>query len=172
MELCSKNNLYDLTRDLNNKNQLLKENFIWEIFLKICIGVGYLHKEGVIHRDLKIPNIFISKGGNAKVGDFGISKLIESQAIKSFHGTLEYAAPEIFNFQEYNDKVDTWGMGCVLYELCKLDFPFGTNIIQLKDKVCNADYQPIPPKFSQNMNTVIKQLFEVDQNKRLSIKNF
>ena len=173
MELCSKNNLFDLTREIKKKNQSLNENFIWEIFIKICIGVGYLHKEEVIHRDLKTSNIFISKDGYPKVGDFGISKLLESGFAQSIHGTSYYAAPELWNYQKYNDKVDTWGMGCILYELCKLDYPFNDiSIIALKEKICNADYPPIPENFSKNMNKAIKQLFEVDQNKRLSLKNF
>ena len=95
MELCSKNNLFDLTREIKEKNQTLNENFIWEIFIKICIGVGYLHKEEVIHRDLKTSNIFISKDGYPKVGDFGISKLLESKFAQSIHGTSYYAAPEL-----------------------------------------------------------------------------
>ena len=173
MELCSKNNLFDLTRAMNKKHQTLNENFIWELFIKINIGVGFLHKEEVIHRNLKTSNIFISKDGYPKVGDFGISKFLESNFVQSIYRTSLYAPPELWNYQEYNDKVDTWGMGCILYELCKLDYPFNdTNIVALKEKICNADYTPIPDNFSQNMNKAIKQLLEVDQSKRLSIKNF
>lgn len=80
MELCSFN-LFDLTKNINKKHQSLNENFIWEFFIKVSIGVGYLHKEDVIHLDLKTSNIFISKDGNIKVGYFGISKILESPFI-------------------------------------------------------------------------------------------
>lgn len=173
MELCSKKNLFDLTRDMKKKNQILNENFIWELFIKISIGVGYLHKEDVIHRDLKTSNIFISEYGNPKVGDFGFSKLLESEFINSIHGALFYRAPELWNSKNYNNKVDVWAMGCILHELCYLDYTFQANsALEIIENICNASYPSISSEFSLNMNKAINQLLEVDQNKRLSIKNF
>jgi NIMA (never in mitosis gene a)-related kinase len=97
MELCSNKNLFDLTRDTKKDNQILEENFIWEFFLKICIGVGYLHKNHVIHRDLKTSNIFLTKNGNIKIGDLGISKLLETtnMQMQTSNGTPYYSAPEL-----------------------------------------------------------------------------
>ena len=173
MELCPKNNLFDFTRKLKNKNQALNENFIWELFIKIIIGIEYLHIKGIIHSNLKTSNIFISQDGNVKVGDYALYKILKLPNIKDRNGTSFYLPPELWNSQEYNDKADTWGMGCILYELCKLDYPFNDgNISSLKEKICKADYPPIPDNFSKNMNMALKQLLEVDQNKRLSLKDF
>ena len=175
MELCSDKNLFDLTRDSKKDNQILGENFIWEFFLKICIGVGYLHKNHVIHRDLKTSNIFLTKNGNIKIGDLGISKLLETtnMQMQTSNGTPYYSAPELWNYQKYDRRVDSWGMGCILYELCKLDYPFyDDSIIALKEAICSADYLPIPSNYSENMKKAISQLFEVDQNNRIDIKNF
>ena len=175
MELCSDKNLFDITRDTKKENQTFEENFIWEFFLKICIGVGYLHKKHVIHRDLKTSNIFLTKNGNVKIGDLGISKLLETtnMQMKTTNGTPYYSAPELWNYQQYDRRVDSWGMGCILYELCKLDYPFyDDSIIALKEAICSADYSPIPTNYSENMKKAISQLFEVDQNKRIDVKSF
>lgn len=173
MELCPKNNLFDFTRKLKNKNQILNENFIWELFIKIIIGVGYLNKEGVIHNNLKTSNIFIFQDGNVKVGDYAIYKILKLPNIKSKNGTLFYIPQEFWNSQENNDKVDSLGLGCILYELCKLDYPYNNdNIFALRENTNRSDYPPIPCNFSKNMNTAINQLLEADQNKRLSLKDF
>ena len=173
MELCPKNNLFDLTRKLKNKNQALNENFIWELFIKIIIAVGYLNKEGIIHNNLKTTNIFISQDGNVKVGDYAIYKILKLSHIKIKNKTSFYLPPEFWNYQENNDKIDSWGLGCILYELCKLDYPFNDdNIFALKENTNISDYPPIPCNFSKNISTAIKQLLEMDPNKRLSLKDF
>ena len=160
MEIHPKINLFDLTRKLKNKNQTLNENFIWEIFIKITIGVEYFNKKGVIHSNLKTSNIFISQNGNVKVGDYAINKI------------LKLSNTELCNNQENYDKEDSWRLGCILYELCKLDYPFNDNIFVPIDKINISDYPLILYNFSKNMNSAINQLLEKNQNKRLSPKDF
>jgi serine/threonine protein kinase len=122
---------------------------------------------------LKTSNIFISQDGNIKVGDYAIYKILKLSNIKSKNGTSFYLPPEFWNNQENNDKVDSWGLGCILYELCKLDYPFNDdNIFAHRENIYKSYYPPIPCNFSKNMNKAIKQLLEVDQNKRLSLKDF
>ena len=52
-------------------NKLFTENFVWKVFIQICLGVHYLHSQNVLHRDLKTLNIFLTKDKEAKIGDFG-----------------------------------------------------------------------------------------------------
>ena len=93
--------------------------------------------------------------------------------MQSINGTSLYAAPEIWNHENYNIKIDTWAIGCILYELCKLDYAFyEENVHALYNKVCSADYSPIPTYYSENMKKAISQLLEIDQEKRLTIKRF
>ena len=171
MELCPKNNLFDFTRKLKSKNQTLNENFIWELFIKIAIGVAFLNRECVIHSNLKTSNIFICEDGNVKVGECAIYNILKLSNIKNKKGASFYLPPEIWNNQVIYDKVDSWGLGCVLYELCKLDNPFKDEEFFQGEKN-RSEYSPIPDNFSKNMNTAIQQLLETDQNKRLSIKDF
>ena len=65
------------------------------MFYKIISSVRYLHKKNFVHRDLKPENILISKNLRPKLADFGTSNLKDKMG-KTFCGTLEYMAPEIF----------------------------------------------------------------------------
>jgi NIMA (never in mitosis gene a)-related kinase len=93
--------------------------------------VKYLHDKHILHRDLKVLNVFINEEGLCKLGDFGVSKQLESsEMLTSTHvGTAYYLPPEICNNNSYDHKVDIWMLGCLLYELCALSKPFeGDNL--------------------------------------------
>ena len=76
------------------------------------------HKSKIIHRDIKTDNIFVSDDGDFKLGDFGVSKkLSDSSRATSMKGTPNYIAPEIYLGQEYNETVDLYSLGIVLYRL-------------------------------------------------------
>lgn len=54
------------------KGMVFHENIIWKMFIQICLGIHYLHcQKGILHRDLKALNIFLTKENDAKIGDFG-----------------------------------------------------------------------------------------------------
>ena len=106
--------------------------------MQICLAVKYLHDKRILHRDLKVLNVFISEDGLCKLGDFGVSKQLESsEVLTSTHvGTAYYLPPEICNNNSYDNKVDIWMLGCLLYELCSLSKPFeGDNLFVRKIKI-------------------------------------
>ena len=93
---------------------------------EIILALEYLHKNGVIYRDLKPDNILISASGHLKLADFGLSKMYvdESYSSNSFVGTHAYLAPEIVAKLSYGKSVDWYGLGAVLYEFCVGRPPF------------------------------------------------
>ena len=82
----------------------------------------YIHDLKILHRDLKTSNMFLTSNGTIKIGDFGISKVLEetAQNAETVVGTPYYLSPEICQNKPYSFKSDVWSIGCILYELCTL----------------------------------------------------
>ena len=121
MEHCAKGDLSTFLE--NRKGHLLSEKYIWKFFLQICLGLFHLHKNNIIHRDLKSLNVFLTKDFTVKIGDMGAAKIVENPSesnLKSKVGTPYYLSPEICKNQFYSNKSDIWALGCILYELCTL----------------------------------------------------
>ena len=130
MEFCSNLDLRSFINEHKKENKLINEQTLWEIILNLCNGIKIIHNNNMIHRDLKPENIFISDNYKIKIGDFGISKILnETNYAQTFAGTLLYMAPEMINGDKYTNKVDIWALGCIIYELCTLDYCFSDNNI-------------------------------------------
>ncbi len=82
-------------------------------------GIKFCHDNGVIHRDIKEDNIFVSAEGSYEIGDFGVSKVLkDSSRAESLKGTPNYLAPEVYlNKGGYTRSVDLYSLGIVLYRL-------------------------------------------------------
>lgn len=123
MEYCET----DLKQFINNyksEKNYISESLILDFVLDICCGLKEIHSHNIIHRDLKPENLFVSNQLKIKIGDFGISKQLESplEYTQSKNiGTFLYMAPEMILESEYNYKVDIWALGCIVYELCTLN---------------------------------------------------
>lgn len=84
MEFCNRGDLQNLIKKAKDKNvQGLKENVIWNITLQIMLGLYYLHKKHILHRDLKSANVFLMKDETkshylVKIGDLGVAKLMDT----------------------------------------------------------------------------------------------
>lgn len=82
----------------------------------ICRGLSLCKKYGIVHRDIKPDNIFISPSGSYKLGDFGIARIIEKTTLgMSRKGTYEYMAPEVYWGREYGASADLYSLGMVMY---------------------------------------------------------
>ena len=86
-----------------------------QIAKDMCGALILCKKYGIIHRDIKPQNIFVSKNGDYKLGDFGIAKTIEKTSGGTKIGTYKYMAPEVYNNQPYNLTADIYSLGLVLH---------------------------------------------------------
>ncbi len=116
----------------------------------LVMGIQALHSKNVLHRDLKSANIFLTSNKYVKIGDFGISKVLDSTSAKTFVGTPYYLSPEVCSNKKYDLRSDLWSLGCILYELCTLSYPFqANNILSLAMKITTEEVAPIPSTYSK-----------------------
>jgi serine/threonine protein kinase len=115
MELMAGGDVFDRIIDLNNYT----EKDARDLAKILLVAVDYMHKSGVVHRDIKPQNIFLeSKDDNSaiKVGDFGFAKRVHTpKSLNQRCGTPSYVAPEILKNQPYDQSCDMWSVGVVLY---------------------------------------------------------
>ena len=162
---CDGDNLRSFINKHINENLLIEENILKSIIKQICIGIKEIHDKQIIHRDLKPENIFINKNMKIKIGDFGISKQLDSyktQITKNKALTNYYASPEILNKGIYNQKSDIWSIGCIIYELFNLSIYFNDKISEDIKKI-NSDI------YNKKWQRLIDSLLQTDYQKRFDI---
>ena len=113
----------------------------------MCLGMKHIHDRKIIHRDIKGANVFLTRKGIVKIGDFGIAKVLShtDQKRRTRVGTPPCMSPEIIEKKPYNNKTDVWSMGVILYELCALKLPFDAQ---------GFDAQGIPLLFPKNVSGI------------------
>ena len=96
----------------------LQEKEVIQMGLDLSKALGYCRKLHIIHRDVKPENIFVSRFGDFKLGDFGIARELErTMSGFSKKGTYSYMAPEMYKGEKYDSRVDIYSLGIVLYKL-------------------------------------------------------
>lgn len=102
-------------RDYVIEHTMTKKEIV-KLGIDICKALVLCQKYNILHRDIKPDNIFISKDGDFKLGDFGIARKVENyQMGLSIKGSYEYMAPEVYQGKAYDTRVDIYSLGIVLY---------------------------------------------------------
>jgi NIMA (never in mitosis gene a)-related kinase len=126
MEHCPGGDLAALIQGCTRCGNRLAEATIWRYTLQLCSALSFIHLKKILHRDLKAANVFLGRNGDIRLGDFGVSKVLEktSDLAKTRVGTPYFMSPELCRSQAYSAKSDIWALGCLVYELCALRPPF------------------------------------------------
>ena len=154
------------------------EKYTAYVMYQIFSAINYCHNMNIIHRDLKPENILIvSKNKsnnypNIKIGDFGMSKVVEKNAIQNlFVGTIYYVAPEVIK-KKYNEKCDIWSCGVIMYVLLTKKPPFdGDMAEEIIASIEKGEYDLKSPPFdkiSKSALDLIQKLLNKDVEKRIS----
>jgi len=144
-----------------------------DIVTQLCSGLGYAHKEGIVHRDVKPANVFILQDGTVKLLDFGIAKLAASTLTRQGDvvGSAPYMSPEqIAGAQDLDGRSDVWSTGVLLYELLTGRKPFdGEGLTTVIAGILREQPPPIeryvPGLPKQLLDCVAKSL-EKDRDRR------
>jgi len=164
LELCRRRSLMEL----HKRRKAVTEPEARYFMRQIALGVKYLHDHKIIHRDLKLGNLFLSDEMDVKIGDLGLATRVDydGERKRTLCGTPNYIAPEVICKKGHSYEVDVWSMGCILYTLLVGRPPFETS--SLKDtyqKIKKNEYQ-IPPHLSAPAATLLKTLLADDPTKR------
>lgn len=161
MEHCEGGDLRQLVKTKSKAGCHFPENQIMHWFVQCARALSYIHAQKILHRDLKTSNIFLSNITTVKLGDFGISRVLDTttEAAVTVVGTPYYMSPEVCRSEPYNFKSDVWALGCVLYELCMLKHAFESkSLLGLVYKIVSDHYDPVPDFYSANLNELIRRL--------------
>ncbi|KAJ9064978.1 Serine/threonine-protein kinase plk1 [Entomophthora muscae] len=111
MEICRHGSLQDLI----SRRKKLTEPEVRFYMLQILKAVAHLKKNQIIHRDLKLANIFIAEDMTLKIGDFGLAGKPDSRDDRTIWcGTLNYIAPEVLDQEVHSYEVDMWALGIIM----------------------------------------------------------
>ncbi|KAK2750520.1 serine/threonine-protein kinase KIN2 [Onygenales sp. PD_40] len=149
----------------------LKEKQARKFGRQIASALDYCHRNNIVHRDLKIENILISKTGDIKIIDFGLSNLFSPKGqLKTFCGSLYFAAPELLQARQYTGpEVDVWSFGIVLYVLVCGKVPFDDQSMpQLHAKIKKGVVE-YPQGLSSDCRHIISRMLVTDPKQRASL---
>uniref|UniRef100_A0A669EM53 Myosin light chain kinase, smooth muscle n=1 Tax=Oreochromis niloticus TaxID=8128 RepID=A0A669EM53_ORENI len=153
----------------------LTEREVIKYMLQIIDGVNFIHKQGIVHLDLKPENIMcINKtGSKIKLIDFGLARRLENAGtLKVLFGTPEFVAPEVINYEPISYPTDMWSIGVICYILLSGLSPFmGDNDNETLSNVTSATWDFEDEAFdeiSDNAKDFITKLLKKDMKARLS----
>ena len=134
------------------------------IFKQIVSSIYHLHKNGIVHRDIKDENIIVDEKGVIKLIDFGSAGYVKQGPFDVFVGTIDYASPEVLGGEKYEGKPqDIWALGILLYTMLYKENPF-YNV----DEIMEGDLR-IPYVISETSLTLIKKILVRDVDERPTI---
>ncbi|WFD28294.1 hypothetical protein MNAN1_003302 [Malassezia nana] len=141
------------------------------MFGQICLGVAYIHEQGIVHRDLKLENILLDEHRRVKLSDFGFTREYQPhQLLQTKCGTLGYSAPEVLSDLRYfGPEIDVWSMGVILYVLLCGYLPFeDDNESVIQWKIIHEDVE-IPSTLSPDARDLLLRILQKDGQRRISI---
>ena len=174
MEYCDGMDLKKYITVHKNSNNMINKREIYHIITRICLGLKEAHEKCLIHRDLKPENIFLCLDSNVKIGDFGIAKQLNNlnEYAETKIGTIIYMAPERIKGEKYTNKVDIWSLGCIIHELCTLNYCFYDKSIDvLIKKIKECKYSKIDEKiYGEDLQCLIELLLDENVKQRPDIE--
>jgi eukaryotic-like serine/threonine-protein kinase len=129
-----------------DKAKLLKVSKLLRVFEQVAAGLVHMHKQGVVHADLKPGNIMMGKKGAVKVIDYGLA-WIKGEPKDRVQGTPEYMAPETVQRKMINERTDIYNFGATMYRLVTLKLPPtiipGVEGIEMTEKQYQEQFVPV-----------------------------
>ena len=174
MELATNGNLYNLIQ--NNKKEKVKNiDLIKKLIIQTIEIIKYLHSLNIIYRDIKPENLLLDKEYNIKLCDYGwATYFTPGKFLTVYCGTPEYVSPEMLKKYPYNEKVDIWGIGVLIFELVFGYAPFSSNFNEDRYNNIKAGKINWPNNLNDEYNDLkdlISKILKVNPNERVSLED-
>ncbi|ELP95184.1 calcium-dependent protein kinase, putative [Entamoeba invadens IP1] len=170
MDFMHGGDLYDYL--VSNGIQCEKNTKI--VMLQLLSASRYLHSMNIVHRDIKLENILLTRSNRieeVKLSDFGLSVEIDENSVLTDQvGTSYYMAPELYRKEPYGFKVDIWACGVVMYSLLFGKFPFDGEGQELVANILRGKFT-FPKEVSDNAKSLLKGLLATKVTERFCSKN-
>ncbi|XP_004442063.1 PREDICTED: serine/threonine-protein kinase PLK3 [Ceratotherium simum simum] len=167
LELCSRKSLAHIWK----ARHTLLEPEVRYYLRQILSGLKYLHQKGILHRDLKLGNFFITENMELKMGDFGLATRLEppEHRKKTICGTPNYVAPEVLQRQGHGPEADVWSLGCVMYTLLCGSPPFETVDLKETYRCIKQVHYTLPASLSLPARQLLATILRASPQDRPSI---
>uniref|UniRef100_A0A8C8E585 Serine/threonine-protein kinase PLK n=1 Tax=Otus sunia TaxID=257818 RepID=A0A8C8E585_9STRI len=167
LELCRRRSLLEL----HKRRKALSEPEVRYYLRQTILGCQYLHSHRVIHRDLKLGNLFLSDDMEVKIGDFGLATKVEydGERKKTLCGTPNYIAPEVLGKKGHSFEVDIWSIGCIMYTLLVGKPPFETSCLKETYIRIKKNEYTIPKHINPVAANLIQKMLRSDPATRPTI---
>lgn len=169
MELCTKGDLNGLIYSSTRAN--MSQSRFMKIFVQLILGLDYIHRNKILHRDIKAGNIFINEYDDIKIGDFGLGKIVDTSSMiaRTKVGTPCYEPPEIIQGLPYDGKADVWSAGVVMYELITGRRPFTEPTALIGSAIISKSFAPIGKNLCDaRISDIVHSMLNKDPRKRPS----
>lgn len=158
----------DLKRYLDMRGRLIEPEALHIVF-QVAHALEHLHKQDIIHRDLKLENVLLGEHERIILSDFGWASPPGDPNRRGLCGTYDYMAPEVIKEQEHNEKIDIWSLGVLAFELIVGRTPFkAPEVEMIKSKIIEGHFTTDSVRISNEYMQLITRCLENNPNYRLS----
>ncbi|XP_028657483.1 serine/threonine-protein kinase PLK4 isoform X1 [Erpetoichthys calabaricus] len=170
LEMCENG---EMTRYLKKRKKPFSEDEARQFMRQIVKGMSYLHDHGILHRDLTLSNLLLTRSMNIKIADFGLATRLKLPDEKHFTmcGTPNYISPEIASCNAHGLESDLWSLGCMFYTFLVGKPPFETETVRnTLNKVVVGDYK-MPQHVSKEAQNLIYELLRRNPVDRIPLSS-